>query len=230
VVNHCDSDFDRTLLKLDEGLMNIIEKSLFERQNGKEILLMYKITGISGSPRPVNMSLVYKLVKLTLVAAMQKDPLIFKLEADSLSGCRLCDQCEVDFICKIEDQMTLWRSKILESEAFVVGGVNAKGVMHSSVYTFFERLHQFRNYEKTLLSGKLGVSIGVSYNAEQNPADEIEKLFGLNGIETVAKVVAFLPSNDLVVKNIDNIGSELKNMAKNAGLILYNLLMLTATH
>jgi hypothetical protein len=51
-----------------------------------------------------------------------------------------------------------------------------------------ERWFQFRHQEGDLLWGKLGVAVGVGGTVGHYPADEIEKFFLYNFIETVAKV------------------------------------------
>jgi hypothetical protein len=56
-------------------------------------------------------------------------------------------------------------------------------------HAFLERWFQFRHQEGNLLWGKLGVAVGVGGATGQFPADEIEKFFLFNFIETVGKVV-----------------------------------------
>jgi len=48
--------------------------------------------------------------------------------------------------------------------------------------------YEFRHQEGDLLWGKLGVAVGVGGTAGHYPADEVEKFFLCNFIETVAKV------------------------------------------
>ena len=58
----------------------------------------------------------------------------------------------------------------------------------NATHAFLERWFQFRHQESNTLWGKLGVAIGVGGTIGQFPADDIEKFFMYNFIETIAKV------------------------------------------
>jgi len=78
--------------------------------------------------------------------------------------------------------------KIINADAFVIGSPNYYSAMNSTTHAFMERWFQFRHKEGDTLWGKLGVAVGVGGTTGMFPADEIEKMFMYNFIETVAKV------------------------------------------
>ena len=105
-----------------------------------------------------------------------------------MSGCIACLGCVKDNICKVEDDLTELRVKVVEADAYVMGAPNYYSTLNAITHAFLERWFQFRHQEGDTLWGKLGVAVGVGGTSGQFPVDEIEKFFSYNFIETVAKV------------------------------------------
>lgn len=146
-----------------------------------------KILGISGSSRSEEKSSTYKLVKTTLEATGCEYELI-SLKGMNISGCIACLGCVKDNICKVKDDMEPLRQKIVEADAYVIGAPNFFSGLNALTHAFLERWYQFRHREGQELWGKLGVAIAASGSGSPHPADEIEKFFLYNFIETSAKV------------------------------------------
>jgi multimeric flavodoxin WrbA len=146
-----------------------------------------KILGICGSPRKEETSGTHKLVE-TVVNAAGCDYEIISLRGKKISGCIACLGCVKDNVCKVEDDMAPLREKIVQADAYVIGAPNYYSGLNATTHALLERWFQFRHQEGNILWGKLGVAVGVGGTMGQFPADEIEKLFLYNFIETVAKV------------------------------------------
>ena len=65
---------------------------------------------------------------------------------------------------------------------------NYYSTLNATTHAFLERWFQFRHQAGDTLWGKLAVAVGVGGTAGQAPADEMEKFFLYNFVETVAKV------------------------------------------
>jgi len=146
-----------------------------------------KILGISGSPRKEDVSGTHSLIS-TVLEATGCDYELVSLRKMQISGCIACLGCVKNNVCKVKDDLEPIRDKIVEADAFVIGAPNYYSTLNARTHAFLERWFQFRHQEGNLLWGKLGVAIGVGGSAGQAPADEIEKFFLYNFIETVAKV------------------------------------------
>ena len=146
-----------------------------------------KILGISGSTRKDNVSGTSKLVQIVLENTGCDYELV-SLRGKKIAGCIACLGCVKDNICKVQDDLVEVRPKIVEADAYVIGAPNFYSAMNATTHAFLERWYQFRHQEGDTLWGKLGVAIGVGGTSGQYPADEIEKLFLYNFVETVAKV------------------------------------------
>jgi len=146
-----------------------------------------KILGISGSTRKDNVSGTSKLVQIVLENTGCDYELV-SLRGKKISGCIACLGCVKDNICKVQDDLVELRAKIVKADAYVIGAPNFYSAMNATTHAFLERWYQFRHQEGNTLWGKLGVAIGVGGTSGQYPADEIEKLFLYNFVETVAKV------------------------------------------
>ena len=146
-----------------------------------------KILGISGSPRKDETSGVYKLVR-AVIENTGVDYELISLRGKKISGCIACLGCAEDNVCKIKDDMTELRDKIIEADAYVIGAPNYYSTLNAITHAFMERWFQFRHQEGDMLWGKLGIAVGVGGMQGQSPVDEIEKYFMYNFIETVAKV------------------------------------------
>lgn len=146
-----------------------------------------KILGVVGSTRKETQSGVYTLVKTVLENTGCQFELI-SLKGKTISGCIACLGCVKDNICKVEDDLTELRNKVVEADAYVIGAPNYYSTLNAITHAFLERWFQFRHQEGDTLWGKLGVAVGVGGTSGQFPADEIEKFLAYNFIETVAKV------------------------------------------
>ncbi len=146
-----------------------------------------KILGISGSPRKESQSGVYKLVETVLENSGCEYELI-SLRGKKISGCIACLGCVKDNICKVDDDLTELRQKIVEADAYVFGSPNYYSTINAMFHAFIERWFQFRHQTGNTLWGKVAVAVGVGGTAGQAPADAIEKFLLYNFVETVAKV------------------------------------------
>lgn len=146
-----------------------------------------KILGISGSPRKDDRSGTNKLVRRVLEATALDYELV-SLQGKRIDGCIACLGCANDNVCKVKDDMTELREKIVEADAYVIGAPNYYSTLNAKTHAFLERFFQFRHKEGNALWGKLGVAVGVGGTIGNFPADDIEKFYDYNFIETVAKV------------------------------------------
>jgi multimeric flavodoxin WrbA len=146
-----------------------------------------KILGISGSPRKESQSGVYKLVQTVLENTGVEYELV-SLRKKSISGCIACLGCVKDNVCKVEDDLMPLREKIVAADAYVFGAPNYYSSMNAATHALLERWFQFRHQTGSILWGKLAAVVGVGGTSGRFPADELEKFFLYNFIETVAKV------------------------------------------
>ena len=146
-----------------------------------------KVLGISGSPRKEKQSGVHKLVETVLEATNLRYDFI-SLRKMNISGCIACLGCVKDNVCKVEDDLQPLREKIVEADGFVIGAPNYYSGLNATTHALLERWFQFRHQEGNLLWGKLGVAVGVGGTEGYYSADDIEKFFFYNFIETVSKV------------------------------------------
>jgi multimeric flavodoxin WrbA len=147
-----------------------------------------KVLGICGSPRKGTLSGTYRLIQ-KVVKATGCDYEVISLNGMTISGCIACLGCVEDNICKVEDDAATLREKIIQADAYVIGAPNYYSGLNATTRALLERWFQFRHKEGGLLWGKLGVAVGVGGITGQFPADEIEKFFQYNFIETVAKII-----------------------------------------
>ncbi|MFV0439147.1 MAG: flavodoxin family protein [Desulfopila sp.] len=146
-----------------------------------------KILGISGSPRNEKQSGVYRLVE-TVLANSGCDYELISLRGKKISGCIACLGCAKDNICKVHDDMTELRQKIVEADGYVFGAPNYYSTFNATFHAFLERWFQFRHRTGDSLWGKVAVAVGVGGTNGQAPADEIEKFLLYNFVETISKV------------------------------------------
>lgn len=146
-----------------------------------------KVLGISGSPRKDDTSGVFTLVK-TVLENTGIDYEFISLRNKTISGCIACLGCVKDNVCKVDDDLKPLRDTIVEADAYVFGAPNYYSAMNAGSHALLERFFQFRHQAGDLLWGKLAVAVGVGGTSGSFPADEIEKMFLYNFIETVEKV------------------------------------------
>ena len=115
---------------------------------------------------------------------------LVSLKGKQISGCIACLGCVADNICKVEDDLAPLRDKIVEADAYVIGAPNYYSSVNALTHALLERWFQFRHQEGNILWGKLAVAIGVGGTVGNFPANDLEKFFLYNFIETVAKVSA----------------------------------------
>ncbi|RJP95667.1 MAG: flavodoxin family protein [Desulfobacteraceae bacterium] len=146
-----------------------------------------KILGISGSCRKEETSGVFQLVKAVLENTGMEFDLV-SLRGKKIGGCIACLGCAEDNICKVNDDMSALRDKIVTADAYVIGAPNYYSTLNAVTHSFLERWFQFRHQEGSTLWGKLGVAVGVGGMDGRFPANDIEKFFLYNFVETIAKV------------------------------------------
>lgn len=146
-----------------------------------------KILGISGSPRKSEQSSTYRLVETVLENTGIEYELI-SLRGKSISGCIACLGCVQDNVCKVEDDLSAIREKIVEADAYVFGAPNYYSTLNVATHAFLERWFQFRHQTGNTLWGKLAVAVGAGGTSGESPANDLEKFMLYNFVETVAKV------------------------------------------
>jgi multimeric flavodoxin WrbA len=114
---------------------------------------------------------------------------LISLKGMRISGCIACLGCVEDNVCKLEDDLTPLREKIVQADAYVIGAPNYYSGLNATTHALLERWFQFRHQEGSLLWGKLGIAVGVGGTTGRFSAEEIEKFFLYNFIETVARVI-----------------------------------------
>lgn len=147
-----------------------------------------KILGISGSPRKDEVSGVAKLVKTVLEASGCEYEYV-SLRGRKIGGCIACLQCVEDNVCKVQDDLTPLRDRIVAAEAYVIGAPNYYSGINAATQALLERWFQFRHQAGNLLWGKLAVVIGVGGSSGRPPADALERFMAYNFTDTIAKVV-----------------------------------------
>lgn len=145
-----------------------------------------KILGISGSPRKG--ATTDQVVQAILASAEGCDTEFVSLSGKRIGPCIACLGCVGDNICKVKDDMTALRSKIVEADAYVVGGANYYSMLNGLTHAFLERFYQFRHREGRAIAGKLGVAVGVGGGNGDSVVANLENFFRCNQIECVGSV------------------------------------------
>jgi multimeric flavodoxin WrbA len=86
------------------------------------------------------------------------------------------------------------RPKIVDADAYVIGGANYFMLLNGLTHCFLERWYQFRHREGKALTGKLGVAVGVGGGDPQPVLTQIETFFQFNRIECVGGIGARGPA------------------------------------
>lgn len=152
-----------------------------------------KILGISGSPRKG--STTDQLVLEVLSGVEECDKEFISLSGKHIGGCIACLGCVDDNICKVEDDMAELRPKIVEADAYVIGGANYYSMLNGLAHAFLERFYQFRHQEGKALAGKLGIAAGVGGSNGDTVVEGIKKFLQYNQIECVGAVSAQGPAS-----------------------------------
>ncbi|NCO41864.1 MAG: flavodoxin family protein [Armatimonadetes bacterium CG_4_10_14_3_um_filter_66_18] len=143
-----------------------------------------KVLGISGSPRNESTA---QLVQAVLAATGLETEFV-SLAGRNIGPCVACVGCVKDNVCVVKDDMAELRGKLVEADAFVVGGANYYSHLNGLTHSFLERWYQFRHQEGGAVVGKLAVAVGVGGMSGDVVADSIETFMSYNLVETVAKV------------------------------------------
>ncbi|MDT8423342.1 MAG: flavodoxin family protein [Desulfuromonadales bacterium] len=150
------------------------------------------VLGISCSPRRGRTTdgLVREVLQ-----GVQTETDFVSLAGLSIAPCRGCLGCVSDNICKVRDDMTGLRAKIVAADALVIGAPNYFDMLGGLAHCFLERLYQFRHQEGAILHGKLGIAVGVGCARPEAVLRDIEKFFRFNQIEAVGHVTATGPAS-----------------------------------
>jgi len=145
------------------------------------------ILGVSGSPVPN--SNTDRLVECVLESAVQKSEFV-KLSQFEIRPCRACLACAKTNICTgIQDDWRGLAPKVVQAQAFVIGGWMPFGILDSRTKAFLERTFSLR-HSILLNAGKVGAAI-VTGTVNPDPvADDIVEYFKGEGIRPMGKIVA----------------------------------------
>src|SRR5208283_1519586 len=148
---------------------------------------MMKVLGISGSPR--KNSSTDQLVKEVLSTVGIESEFV-SLAGRRIAPCIACLKCVEDNICKVKDDMYELRTKIVEADAYVIGGANYFSMLNGQTHNFLERFYQFRHREGRSVAGKPGIAVGIGGSNGDPVVKNIETFFLYNQIECLGSVSA----------------------------------------
>ena len=154
-----------------------------------------KVLGISGSPRKDQST--DQLVKAVL-ADVGFETEFVSLAGKRISPCIACLGCVQDNICKVEDDMQELRQKIVEANAYVIGGANYFSMLNGLTHCFLERFYQFRHQEGKAVAGKLGIAVGIGGSSGDLVVENIKTFVQYNQIECIGTVSAQGPASCFV--------------------------------
>jgi multimeric flavodoxin WrbA len=152
-----------------------------------------KVLGISGSPR--RGSTTDQLVRAVLSGVQGCETEFVSLSGKQIGPCIACLGCVRDNVCKVKDDMVALRQKIVEADAYVIGGANYFNILNGLSHCFMERWYQFRHQEGKAVAGKLGVAVGVGGSSGETVVENIRSFFQYNQIECVGAVSAQGPAS-----------------------------------
>lgn len=143
-----------------------------------------KILAVSGSPRIEKRSSTLKLVKAVAENTGYEYDLI-SLAGKNIQGCIGCMACADDNVCKVKDDFLPLRDKIVEADAYILGGCNFFSTLNGQMHCFLERWYQFRHREKSELWGKPAVTVAVGGMHTKQVAEILEQFCMYNLIQVV---------------------------------------------
>lgn len=146
-----------------------------------------KILAVSGSPRMEKRSSTLKLVKAVAENTGYEYDLI-SLAGKKIQGCIGCMGCADDNICKQKDDFTPLRDKIVDADAYILGGCNFFSTLNANMHCFLERWYQFRHREETTLWGKPAVTVSVGGRQTDSVAKILEQFCIYNFIQVVDRI------------------------------------------
>lgn len=144
-----------------------------------------KVLGISGSSRKGKST--DRLVQEVL-SGVEGETEFISLRGKRISPCIGCLACAKDNVCKVKDDMTELREKIVEADALVIGSPNYYGGINALTHAFLERFYQFRHRDAMLLAGKPVVAVGVGGVQPEPAAKDMERFFESSQMETLGSV------------------------------------------
>ncbi|HTY61793.1 MAG TPA: flavodoxin family protein [Acidobacteriota bacterium] len=150
-----------------------------------------KVLGISGSPRKDQST--DQLVQAVLDGVGLETEFV-SLAGQRIGPCIACLGCVRDNVCKVEDDMRELRQKIVEANAYVIGGANYFSLLNGLTHCFLERFYQFRHQEGKAVAGKLGVAVGVGGSSGDLVVENIKTFFQYNQIECIGTISAQGPA------------------------------------
>jgi multimeric flavodoxin WrbA len=147
-----------------------------------------KVLGISASPQKGGK--VEVLIQEVLSASGISHEMVRLHELD-IKPCRACGGCRGDNVCVINDDWGKLRSKILESDALVIGSWAFSGMIDAATKAFMERFWSFRHHHQ-LTRGKLGAVVLVGLNPELagTLGDALLQFMRNNGMNALGRVTA----------------------------------------
>lgn len=148
-----------------------------------------RILGVSGSPRIEKRSGTIKLLK-HILEHTGIDYELVSLHGKTINGCTACMGCADDNICKVKDDFTPLRDKIIEADAYVLGGVNYFATLNAIMHAFLERWYQFRHREADIMWGKLALTVGLGGVMPKPPTDMMDDFCSFNLVKVVDTVHA----------------------------------------
>jgi multimeric flavodoxin WrbA len=146
------------------------------------------VLGISASPQKGGK--VEMLIQEVLSASGLSHEMVRLHELD-VKPCRACSGCRDDNVCVINDDWGKLRSKILESDALVIGSWAFSGMIDAATKALMERFWSFRHHHQ-LTRGKLGAVVLVGLNPEltANLGDALLQFMRNNGMNALGRVTA----------------------------------------
>ncbi len=147
-----------------------------------------KVLAISGSPR--RGSTTDQLVQAVLSGVQGCEAEFVSLSGKQIGPCIACLGCVSDNVCKVKDDLNALRAKIVEADAYVIGGANYFNTLNGLTHCFMERWYQFRHQEGKAVSGKLGVAVGVGGSSGERVVEGIRSFFQYNQIDCIGSVSA----------------------------------------
>ena len=146
-----------------------------------------KVLGISGSPRRGKTT--DQLVKEVL-ASVDCETEFVSLAGKKIAPCTACMACVKDNICKVKDDMTAIRDKIMAADGLVIGAPNYFSTLNALSHCFLERLCQFRHRDCDSLAGKHAVIVSTGGVETGPPSVVIEKMLTYYQVIHVGTVAA----------------------------------------
>jgi multimeric flavodoxin WrbA len=147
-----------------------------------------KILGISGSPRQG--STTDRLVQEVLLGAADCETEFISLAGKKIGPCVDCLGCVKTNVCVLKDDLAGLRPKIVEADAYVIGGPCYFRNLNGLTHCFFERWFQFRHREEKAVAGKPGVIVAAGGAEASAAAQVLRTFFEYNQLDCVGEVTA----------------------------------------